>query len=72
MPKFPPPLNWSNGPDIIFVMEKAHRNKLSAKFKKFLGEKRLVCLDIPDEFEVHGSNTCVAVEGEGLETSAPM
>ena len=32
-------------------MEKAHRNKLSAKFKPFLNGKRLVCLDIPDEFE---------------------
>ncbi len=37
--------------DIIFVMEKAHRNKLSAKFKQSLGSKRVVCLDIPDEFE---------------------
>ena len=32
-------------------MEKAHRNKLSAKFKSFLSGKRVVCLDIPDEFE---------------------
>jgi predicted protein tyrosine phosphatase len=37
--------------DIIFVMEKAHRNKLNAKFKRFLAQKRVVCLDIPDEFE---------------------
>ena len=37
--------------DIIFVMEKAHRNKLGAKFKRSLGGKRLICLDIPDEFE---------------------
>jgi predicted protein tyrosine phosphatase len=32
-------------------MEKAHRNKLNAKFKRFLAQKRVVCLDIPDEFE---------------------
>ena len=32
-------------------MEKAHRNKLSAKFKKYLGNKRVICLDIPDEYE---------------------
>lgn len=37
--------------DIIFVMEKSHRKKLTAKFKRFLGGKRLICLDIPDEFE---------------------
>lgn len=41
-------IQWA---DIIFVMEKAHRNKLSAKFKSFLSGKRVVCLDIPDEFE---------------------
>lgn len=36
--------------DIIFVMEKAHRNKLSSKFKKHLNNKRVICLDIPDEY----------------------
>ena len=37
--------------DLIFVMEKAHRNKLSSKFKSHLGNKRVICLDIPDEYE---------------------
>jgi len=37
--------------DIIFVMEKAHRNKLARKFRKHLGGKRVICLDIPDEYE---------------------
>lgn len=37
--------------DIIFVMEKAHRNKLSSKFKKNLSKARVICLDIPDEYE---------------------
>lgn len=37
--------------DIIFVMEKAHRNKLSSRFKKHLHNKRIICLDIPDEYE---------------------
>jgi predicted protein tyrosine phosphatase len=37
--------------DIIFVMEKVHLNKLRGKFKKHLGGKRVVCLDIPDEYE---------------------
>jgi predicted protein tyrosine phosphatase len=36
---------------IIFVMEKAHRNKLSSKFKRHLGNKRVICLDIPDEYD---------------------
>ncbi|WP_170305814.1 low molecular weight protein tyrosine phosphatase family protein [Pseudoduganella ginsengisoli] len=39
---------WAN---IIFVMEKTHRNRLSSKFRKFLNGKRVICLDIPDEYE---------------------
>ncbi len=37
--------------EIIFVMEEAHRNKLSSKFKRYLGNKRVICLDIPDEYD---------------------
>jgi predicted protein tyrosine phosphatase len=37
--------------DIIFVMEKTHRNKLAARFGPLLMNKRVVCLDIPDEYE---------------------
>ena len=41
-------IEWS---DIIFVMEKTHRNKVSKKFRGMLKGKKLVCLDIPDEYE---------------------
>lgn len=41
-------LEWS---DVIFVMEKTHRNKLTKKFREHLKGKRIICLDIPDEFE---------------------
>ncbi|PRC90884.1 low molecular weight protein tyrosine phosphatase family protein [Solimicrobium silvestre] len=44
----PEQLAWA---DIIFVMEKTHRNKLSAKFKSHLNGKRVICLEIPDEYE---------------------
>ena len=37
--------------DIIFVMEKAHRNKVQKRYKGELKDTRLICLDIPDEFE---------------------
>ena len=37
--------------DIIFVMEKSHRNKVTKKFKALLKGKRLICLDIPDDYE---------------------
>lgn len=32
-------------------MEKAHKNKLSAKFRRHLNGKQVICLDIPDEYE---------------------
>jgi predicted protein tyrosine phosphatase len=41
-------LQWA---DVIFVMERAHRNKLSKKFRAHLNSKRIVCLNIADEFE---------------------
>lgn len=47
-PLTPELLQWA---ETIFVMERAHRSKLSAKFKRYLGDKRVICLDIPDEFE---------------------
>ena len=47
-PVTPELLQWA---DVIFVMEKAHRNKLSSKFKAYLGNKKIICLDIPDEYE---------------------
>lgn len=37
--------------DIIFVMEKTHRNKVQKRFKAHLKTTRLICLDIPDEYE---------------------
>lgn len=41
-------IEWS---DIVFVMEKTHRNKVSKKFKDLLKGKKLVCLDIPDNYD---------------------
>nr|WP_255746960.1 low molecular weight protein tyrosine phosphatase family protein [Lysobacter sp. CFH 32150] len=37
--------------DVIFVMESAHRSKLRQKFKAQLKDKRVVCLDIPDDYD---------------------
>jgi predicted protein tyrosine phosphatase len=41
-------IEWA---DVVFVMEKAHRNKLMSKFKAAFKTKRLVVLDIPDGYE---------------------
>jgi predicted protein tyrosine phosphatase len=40
-------LEWA---DVVFVMEKAHRAKLNARFRAALKNTRVVCLDIPDRF----------------------
>jgi predicted protein tyrosine phosphatase len=45
-PVTPELLRWA---DIIFVMEKAHRNKVQKRYKAELKHARLICLDIPDE-----------------------
>jgi predicted protein tyrosine phosphatase len=41
-------IDWA---DIIFVMEKTHRNKLARRFRDQLKGKRVICLDIPDDYE---------------------
>ena len=48
VPVSPELLAWA---DLIFVMESAHRNKLSKQFRAHLQAKRVICLDIPDEYE---------------------
>jgi predicted protein tyrosine phosphatase len=47
-PLTPEIVRWA---DFIFVMEKAHRNKLQKHFKRDLKDARVICLDIPDEYE---------------------
>src|SRR6202012_3126154 len=40
-------VDWA---DVIFVMEKTHRSKLVRRFRSHLKGKRVVCLDIPDDY----------------------
>jgi predicted protein tyrosine phosphatase len=44
----PEQIKWA---DIIFVMEKTHRKKLTQRFRKRLNGKRIICLDIPDDYD---------------------
>ena len=41
-------IEWA---DVVLVMEKSHRNRVAKKFRDQLKGKRLVVLDIPDQFE---------------------
>ena len=47
-PVTPELLQWA---DLIMVMERVHRSKLSAKFSAQMAGKRVICLDIPDDFD---------------------
>ena len=48
VPVSPELLAWA---DTVFVMEKVHRSRLSAKFGRHLNGKRVICLDIPDDYD---------------------
>ncbi len=41
-------IQWA---DVVFVMEKSHRNKITKKYHALLKGKRVVCLDIPDVYD---------------------
>lgn len=41
-------IEWA---DVIFVMEKTHKQKVSKKYRDLLKGKKLVCLDIPDNYD---------------------
>jgi predicted protein tyrosine phosphatase len=47
-PVTPELIAWA---DLIFVMERAHKAKLAKAFKPYLGNKRVVCLNIPDNYK---------------------
>ncbi|MBE0350931.1 low molecular weight protein tyrosine phosphatase family protein [Pseudoalteromonas lipolytica] len=41
-------IEWA---DVIFMMEKTHKNKVSNKYKELLKGKKLACLEIPDNYQ---------------------
>lgn len=47
VPLSPEQIAWA---DLILVMEKVHRSRLNRKFGKHLAGKRVVVLDIPDNY----------------------
>jgi predicted protein tyrosine phosphatase len=47
-PLTPELIEWA---DFIVVMERSHRNKVQKRFGREIKNKRLICLDIPDEYE---------------------
>jgi predicted protein tyrosine phosphatase len=48
VPLSPEQIEWA---DLILVMEKSHRNRLGRKFQKYLSGKRVVILNVPDNYD---------------------
>lgn len=48
VPISPDLVEWA---DVLVVMEKSHKNKLSKKFREHLRNKKIVVLGIPDEYD---------------------
>jgi len=48
VPLCPELILWA---DTLVVMESTHRKKLQKKFKEFIKNQNIICLNIPDEFE---------------------
>jgi len=46
-PVGPEQLRWA---DVVFVMEKAHRQRLNRRFRQHLRDTRVVVLNIPDRY----------------------
>jgi predicted protein tyrosine phosphatase len=60
-PLTPELVEWA---DLIFVMERQHKVKLSSEFKPWLRGKRVVCLNIPDH-SLYGPGAGEAAAGQG-------
>lgn len=41
-------IEWA---DVVLVMEKSHKSKVTKKFQSLLADEGIACLDIPDNYE---------------------
>ena len=55
----PDDIHWA---DIIFVMEDKHKNRLKAQFNRLLQHKKLIVLDIPDEYQYNDPDLIAELE----------
>ena len=62
-------LEWA---EIVFVMERAHKARLTARFGARLKHKKIVCLDIPHPLHVHAARAGRAARTQGRAVAARM
>ncbi|MFI8744090.1 low molecular weight protein tyrosine phosphatase family protein [Pseudomonas sp. NPDC077186] len=53
-------LEWAT---LIFVMDKAQRSKLQRQYRRALAGKRVICLDIPDNYAFMQAELLVLLHG---------
>ncbi|MDR6992927.1 putative protein tyrosine phosphatase [Luteimonas sp. 3794] len=68
VPVTPELLAWA---DTIFVMERVHRARLSERFAPHLRHARVICLDIPDDYDFMAPRAGAPAERESARASAP-
>jgi predicted protein tyrosine phosphatase len=52
-------LRWTQ---LIFVMERRHRERLSRSFRSQLNGQRIICLDIPDNYDFMAADLVVLLK----------
>jgi predicted protein tyrosine phosphatase len=52
-------IRWA---DVVFVMERWHHDRLRRMFANVMRNKRVICLDIPDDYEYMDSALVEALE----------
>jgi predicted protein tyrosine phosphatase len=52
-------ISWA---DLIFVMERKHRDYITDKFPEEVADKTVICLRIPDEFELNNPDLIELLE----------
>ena len=55
----PGALGWA---DIIFCMEKKHLRRIKEKYPDITSDKKVVCLNIPDEYSYMDDDLCEMLE----------
>lgn len=56
-------IGWA---DVIFTMEKKHNRRIQEKYRDELVGKKVICLNIPDEYEFMDDKLIEVLEGETM------
>lgn len=52
-------LGWA---DMIFCMEKKHMRRIKEKYQDIISDKKIICLNIPDDYSYMDDDLCELLE----------